>query len=81
MSISIDGKIHRGKVHIKYGEPFPIANRSMELHNPDYGIVLIYIISLGQPTWTNKLSVEIPMRYYITDIVQSVEKKYLRVLK
>lgn len=69
MSISIDGKTHKGIITVKYGEEFPVANRSMELHNSQYGHVLVYIISLGQPNWTNKLSIEIPIRYYLTDII------------
>lgn len=80
MSVSIDGKIHKGYINVKYGDPFPKAKRSMELHNSNYGYVLVYIIELGQPEWTEKFSVKIPFRYYITDILKP-NKKYIKQKK
>lgn len=74
MSVSIDGRIHKGVITVKYGDPFPRANRSMEYHNETYGHVLVYIISLGQPTWTKKMTVEVPFRHYITQIIEPSEK-------
>lgn len=75
MSVSIDGKIHKGHINVKFGEEFPKAKRSMELHNADYGHVLVYIIEIGQPEWTEKLSVKLPFKYYITGILKP-SKKY-----
>jgi len=80
LSVSIDGKIHKGVITVKYGEPFPKANKSMEFHNETYGHVLVYIISLGQPKWTKKMTVEIPFRHYITQIIEPSEQ-YLRKKK
>lgn len=77
LSISIDGRVHKSTLRVKYGEAFPLANRSMELNNKEYGHVLVYIIELGQPSWTEKFSVEIPFEYYITDIIKPSEK-YLK---
>ncbi|MYL43923.1 hypothetical protein [Virgibacillus salexigens] len=88
MSISIDGKVHKGVLRVKYGEAFPVAKRSIELNNEDYGRVLVYILSLEQPRWTEKFAVEIPFRYYITDIIlpnekylQNKRKSKLKVIK
>lgn len=75
MSVSIDGKIHKGHINVKYGEEFPLSKRSMELNSPDYGKVLVYIIELGKPKWTENFSVKIPFKYYITDILNP-SKKY-----
>jgi len=80
MSVSIDGKIHKSEINVKYGEYFPKAKRSMELHHPDYGYVLVYIIEIGQPRWTNKLSVKVPFKHYITDITKP-NNKYLKAKK
>lgn len=74
MSVSIDGKIHKGEINVKYGEEFPKAKRSMELHHPDYGYVLVYIIEIGRPRWTDKLSVKVPFKHYITDIISPIKK-------
>jgi len=76
VSVSIDGIIHKGTINVKYGESFPIAKRSMELNNNKYGNVLVYVIELGTPEWTNKMSVNVPFRFYITDII-SPSREYL----
>lgn len=76
MSVSIDGKFHKGHINVKYGEAFPIPRRSMKLNNADYGNVLVYIIEVGQPEWTEKISVRVPFKYYITDILKP-SKKYV----
>lgn len=89
MSVSIDGKAHIGVLEVKYGETFPNPRRSMELHNEEYGKVLVYIISTGVPEWTEKMTVNVPIKYYITDIMepnkryrnkQKIKKIGLRVL-
>ncbi|WP_404456904.1 hypothetical protein LG329_19320 (plasmid) [Virgibacillus necropolis] len=70
MSFSIDGKEWKGNVNVKYGEPFPKQNRSIELENETFGRVLVYITNLGTPEWTEKMSVSIPIKYYITEIIK-----------
>lgn len=75
MSISIDGKIHKSIYKVRYGEPFPKEKRSQEMYSKTYGNVLVYIIELGQPKWTNHLTVEIPFKFYIQQIIKP-SKKY-----
>lgn len=75
MSISIDGKEHIRNFEVKYGEEFPKPRRSMRLINPDIGTCLVYVISIGTPKWTNKMTVQVPMEYYITQIIEP-NKKY-----
>ncbi|APC48278.1 hypothetical protein BME96_08895 [Virgibacillus halodenitrificans] len=75
MSISIDGKKYLNNFEVKYGDPFPVPRRSMRLINPNYGTCLVYVISTGVPKWTNKMTVHVPMKYYITQIVEP-NKKY-----
>lgn len=88
MSVSIDGKVHKSVMNVKYGEEFPVAKRSMKLYSKTYGWVLVYIISLDQPKWTNKFSVQIPFRYYLTNILEPSEhylgnqqKSHLKAIK
>lgn len=88
MSVSIDGKVHRSISVVKYGEPFPVAKRSTERYIESYGHVLIYIIELGQPKWTERLTVEIPMKFVITDIINpsksyndSKKRNHLKLIK
>lgn len=68
MTISIDGRVHSGKVSVKYGEEFPRLYRNREIDHPDYGHCLIYITEVGYPEWTNKMTVEVPIKYFITEI-------------
>lgn len=70
MAISIDGKEHKGYFIVKYGQDFPKARRSMEIEHPMYGECLIYVISIGTPFWTEKLTVKVPMIFYITQILK-----------
>ncbi|WP_077324080.1 hypothetical protein [Virgibacillus siamensis] len=80
MSVSNDGKTHKSAINVKYGDPFPKAKRSMELYNKDYGNVLVYIKELGTPYWTERMTVKVPFRYYITGIIQP-NNKYLEKKK
>jgi len=74
MSISIDGKEWIGTINVKYGEPFPRLHRSIELENETFGRVLIYITDLGTPEWTEKMSVKIKIKYYITEIIKESQQ-------
>jgi len=76
MSISIDGKVHTGKLRIRYGEEFPKRYQSLEINHDNYGHCLIYITALGRPEWTEKMMVAVPYKYYITQIIEP-NKKYL----
>jgi len=76
MPISIDGKIYRVKQKVKYGEDFPKPNSSRNIIQPEFGRCLIYIISAGTPKWSNDMSVFVPIRFYITQIIEP-NKKYL----
>jgi len=68
MSASVDHKVHEGHLNVKYGEPFPKANNRIWLRNKDQGNnILAHIVDVGQPKWTEKLSVRVPFRYYVTE--------------
>lgn len=68
MTISIDGKRHKGKIHVRNGDEFPRQYRSREVVNPDYGECLIYVTAVGVPYWVDPLTVAVPYEYYITEI-------------
>ncbi|MFD1335783.1 hypothetical protein ACFQ4N_09505 [Oceanobacillus iheyensis] len=70
MSVSIDGELHRGQLEIKYGEEFPEPRKSTKIIIHDYGECLVYITAIGIPQWTNKMTVVVPFRYYITQILK-----------
>lgn len=70
MAISIDGKIHNAYMSVKYGDTFPKARRSRKLYSEEYGSVMVYIIDTGQPKWTEKLEVKVPIKYYIQQIIE-----------
>jgi len=76
MSISIDGKVYRVKQKVKYGEDFPKPNSNRNVIQPKLGRCLIYIISVGIPEWSNDMSVLVPIRFYITQIIEP-NKRYL----
>lgn len=83
MTISIDGKKHRGKIRIRHGMDFPRRYRSMEIEHPNYGECLIYVTMVGTPYWVDPLTVEMPYEYYITEVTKpnAIYKKNRRVKK
>ena len=76
MAISIDGIEHSMKFEVKYGDDFPKPRRSMEVIHSRFGKCLIYVTSVGIPEWTNRMTVLVPMKFYITQIIDP-SKKYL----
>lgn len=70
MSISIDGKVHQSKLRIPYGYDFPKPNRNTEIYKPRYGDLNVYIIGVGVPEWNSRLEVVVPVKYYITEIIE-----------
>lgn len=81
MAINMTGKTYRSEFTIKYGEEFPQENRNKEMYIGGFGYVNIYILSLGQPRWEKDLTVRIPVRFYITDIIkpEKEEQKVKRI--
>lgn len=77
MTISIDGKKHRGKLLVRHGEEFPRPYRNKEVYIPNYGECLIYVTAVGIPKWVDPLSVEVPYEYFITEI-QEPNEEYLK---
>jgi len=77
MAINIDGKIYRSEFKIKFGQEFPQEKKNREMRIGGFGYVNIYIISLGKPRWEKDLTVRIPVRFYITDIIRP-EKEHER---
>lgn len=70
MTISIDGKTHKGRIRIRHGVDFPRSYRSMKVENPDYGECLIYVTAVGIPKWVDPLTVEVPYEYFITEVTK-----------
>lgn len=70
MTISIDGKKHKGRIRIRNGVDFPRPYRSRKVENPIYGECLIYVTAVGIPYWVDPLTVEIPYEYYITEVIK-----------
>lgn len=68
MTISIDGKKHKSRIHVRNGDDFPRPYRSIEIESPDYGECLVYVTSVGIPKWIDPLTVEVPFEYFITEI-------------
>lgn len=80
MSFSVDGKLHKGILEILYGEDFPKLRRNRMLTSDSHGDINAYIVEVGTPEWTEKMTVEVPIAYYITQIVKP-SKKYKREQK
>jgi len=74
MAISIDGKIHRGNIRVKFGEDFPKANSNMNLESTEVGEVLVYITHVGTPKWNDDYTVNVPVKLYITEVTKPSEE-------
>lgn len=71
MTISIDGKKHKGRLQMRFADgDFPRPYRSLEVTNPDYGECLIYVTAVGIPKWVDPLTVEVPYEYFITEVTK-----------
>lgn len=68
---------------MKYGEEFPRRYRNRTIEHPDYGDCVIYIIEVGIPEWTDRLTVKVPMKFFITEVTKpnSAYKKKRRLQK
>ncbi|MCJ7842632.1 hypothetical protein MUB24_17350 [Lederbergia sp. NSJ-179] len=75
MTISIDGKMHRTFLYIKFGQDFPRKYSNRKLYISGVGDVLVYITDVGVPQWTEKMTVKIKIWYYITQIYREEPKK------
>ena len=74
MAISIDGKIYKAHIRVKFGEDFPKVNRSMNLESAEVGKVLVYITHVGTPKWNNDYTVNVPVKLYITEVTNPSEE-------
>lgn len=83
MTISIDGKKHKGRIRIRHGIDFPHQYRSMKVESPDYGECLVYVTAVGIPKWVDPLTVEVPYEYFITEVTKpnAIYKKKRRLQK
>lgn len=74
MVLSVDGKVHKGNLSLKCGDEFPRLRRNMKISHPEIGISNVYVIWIGQPEWKNPLEVVVPIKYYITEVVEPTVK-------
>lgn len=74
MSISIDGKIHATDLYLKYGQEFPKQYSNRDFYISSYGNVMVYIIEVGTPEWSENFTVKIPIKYYITQVYDDEHK-------
>ena len=83
MTISIDGKKHKSRIHLRIGDEFPRPYRSIEIESPDYGECLVYVTAVGIPKWVAPLTVEVSFEYFITEITEpnAIYKKKRRLEK
>ncbi len=77
MSFTVDGKKYKSKFIIKYGEEFPKVNTNHKVGIEGFGGCNIYITDLERPYWGKDLTVHIPVRFYITEVIYP-DEEYLK---
>ncbi|WP_373896358.1 hypothetical protein [Virgibacillus sp. CBA3643] len=70
-----DNRQYKSEFTIKYGSNFPKVYENKRMVIGGIGLVNIYIVHLGRPYWGKDLVVYIPVKFYITDVIEP-EKEY-----
>lgn len=86
MTFSVDGKTYKGNFEVMYKEDFIKQYRNYQVELKDKGKCNIYLTYVGEPSWTDRWSIVIPVKFYITVIYDKNKKvkdkgNHLRLVK
>lgn len=70
MSFTVDGKRYKGNFEIKYGDEFIKRHHNYVVDLKGIGKCNIYLLSKGHPFWSQRMSVIVPVQFYITSVYE-----------